>query len=273
VWQGDIPIAGKVILVHNEQGLGDMLQFCRYIRYISELGAKVLLEVPTALHNFLANQDGVYQLVIKGDNIPSFDYHCSLLSLPYIFKTDLLNVPRSRSYLQSDMQRVKKWTSLLGDKKKPRIGIAWSGSASHVNDSRRSIALSRFSQVLSNNCEFVSLQNEVRNEDMAILLKNRAIRYFGDELVDFSETAALCHLMDVVVTVDTSVAHLSAALGRPTWILIPLLPDWRWMLKRDDSPWYPTVKLYRQSEPMDWNEPLRRICNDLGGLEKSSNAS
>jgi hypothetical protein len=263
LWRGNDSIEGKSILLYSEQGLGDTLQFCRYIRLVSALGARVILEVEPALIGLLKQIGGIAGFVAKGDLLPEFDFHCPLLSLPLAFKTTIETIPSSRKYLSASADKVNEWMSRSGRKTKPRIGLVWSGSARHSNDRNRSLSLSSLKACLPGGYQYVSLQKEVREIDQAALRSGPAISHCGDKLKDFDETAALCELMDLVISVDTSVAHLSAALGKPTWILLPFLPDWRWLLDRNDSPWYDSVRLYRQESPGDWQSVLKRVHADL----------
>ena len=262
LWMGDAPLHGKTILLHAEQGLGDTLQFCRYAPLAAAMGARVVLEVQKPLVDFLQSLQGVAQIVAKGEPLPDFDYHCPLLSLPLAFKTEVSSIPQNTGVAGSAAKRAE-WSVKLGEKTKPRVGLVWSGNAVHKNDHNRSIALSTLISGLPDSCAYFSLQNEVRPADQTVLDRAPWIRHFGAELADFSDTAAVCELMDAVVCVDTSVAHLSAALGRPTWILLPYSVDWRWMLDRSDSPWYPSAKLYRQEKIGDWEEVLHRVQIDL----------
>ncbi len=266
MWSGDFTLSGKTILLHSEQGLGDTIQFCRYVPMVVALGAKVILEVQKPLLGLLQNLDGVAQVVAKGEQLPSFDYHCPLMSLPYALKTDNTNVPAQQAYLTSTAAMRAKWREKLGEKTLPRVGLVWSGNAAHKNDHNRSIALSVLVDQLPPGYSYFSLQKEVRPADQTVLDTTPWIRHFGDELADFTDTAALCELMDRVVCVDTSVAHLSAAFGRPTAILLPYLVDWRWMLDRSDSPWYPSVKLYRQEQIGNWDPALLQVHADLSLL-------
>lgn len=263
LWLGAESISDKAILLHSEQGLGDTIQFCRYVKSVAALGARVILEVPKPLFALLSQLDGVSELIVRDTTLPAFDCHCPLLSLPLAFKTNHTDIPSSKSYLSSDGSKVSIWTDRLGRKTKPRIGIAWSGSDLHKSDHRRSIVLSSFLPYLSDAFEYVSLQKEVRDIDKITLGAHRNIRHFGDELDDFTDTAALCELMDVVISVDTSVAHLSGALGKRTWVLLPYVPDWRWLLDRDDTPWYPSLKLYRQAADRDWAKVFERVAREL----------
>lgn len=263
LWLGDEPLVGKTILLHSEQGFGDTIQFCRYATRVAALGAMVILEVPEPLLGVLGGLGANIELAAKGKPLPAFDYHCPLLSLPLAFKTDATSIPASQSYLRSDSAKMAEWGQRLGAKTKPRVGLVWSGNADHVNDHNRSVPLSALVAQLPDTLEYVSLQKEVRDSDRPALESNGHIRHFGDALKDFGDTAALCEWMDLVISVDTSVAHLSGALGRPTWVLLPYVPDWRWLLDRDDSPWYPSVKLYRQSDDREWGNVLEQFKADL----------
>jgi hypothetical protein len=184
------------------------------------------------------------------------------MSLPLAFNTNLTSIPFPTPYIKSDLTKLKIWNEILGEKKLPRVGLAWSGGAKHKNDHQRSLPLTDVVKHLPPNFEYISLQKEVRESDKKIL-SNSTIRHFEDHLNDFKDTAALCDLLDVVVCVDTSAAHLAGALGKPTLIMLPYVPDWRWMLDRFDSPWYSSVKLYRQGEDRHFAPVLKRVANDL----------
>ena len=262
LWLGSEPLAGKTILLHSEQGLGDTIQFCRYAKLVAQLGARVILEAPKPLLGLLKGLEGVAELVEASAPLPAFDVHCPLLSLPFAYKTKLDTIPTASAYLRSDPGKVDAWARRLGVKTKPRVGIVWSGSTTHKNDHNRSIPLVELVRHLPETCEYVSLQKEVREPDQATLGKCPQIKHYGAELNDFADTAALCELMDWVVSVDTSVAHLAGALGKPTWVLLPFSPDWRWLLDRSDSVWYPSMTLYRQSAVGDWTSVLAQIRAD-----------
>lgn len=263
LWMGADSLAGKTILLHSEQGLGDTLQFCRYAAMVEALGARVILEVQPTLQGLLHSLDGVSACVAKGATLPAFDVHCPLLSLPLAFKTHMDTIPSSPCYLASKPARHVFWVDKLGLRTRPLVGIVWSGRSEHAHDKQRSISLDLMLQWLPEVFDYVSLQKDVRENDVAALRVNKGVRHFGAELTDFEDTAALCDCVDLVVSVDTSVAHLSAALGKPTWILLPYCPDWRWQLHRSDSPWYPSATLYRQEQPGAWSEVLRRVATDL----------
>jgi tetratricopeptide (TPR) repeat protein len=269
-WLGQESIAGKTILLHSEQGLGDTLQFCRYANEVAALGASVILEVQKPLISLLGSLNGVTTLLPKMSVLPPFDLHCPLMSLPLARQARIDNIPSAAGYLKADTGKVSEWKTRLGSKTRPRIGLVWSGNPLHKNDQNRSIPLADFIKLLSDDFEFVCLQKEVKPADQETLAAHPEIRRFGAELNDFSDTAALCELLDLVISVDTSVAHLAGALGRPVWILLPFNPDWRWLLERQDSPWYASVRLYRGDRLAGWSELMTRVRADLALLQKTS---
>jgi len=271
-WQGDESLNGKRILLHAEQGLGDTIQFCRYAQVLAEMGATVLLEVQPALTGLLSDLPGVSQLLAAGQPVPDHDFHCPLMSLPYACKTGLADLPAADGYLgtSSDHRaRADRWRSKLGPPTLPRVGIVWSGSRLHQNDAHRSIPFAVFSRLFSDRLHFHCLQNELSASDREQLAQHPQVRLHCDDLVDFSETAALAANMDLVVCVDTSVAHLAGAMGKATWVLVPANPDWRWLLQREDSPWYRSVRLVRQAVLGDWDSVLIRVRGDLDRLAEA----
>jgi tetratricopeptide (TPR) repeat protein len=265
-WRGDSPLQGKTILLHGEQGFGDTLQFCRYATEVARLGAQLVLEVQKPLRRVMQGLAGVHQVIGAGDAVPAYDLQCPLLSLPLAFNTRLDTIPAAVPYLRADPEKVAQWQGRLGPRTRPRVGLVWSGSSGHQNDHRRSIALAEFLTLMPEGVQPVSLQKEVREADLPALQSRPDLLHFGDALVDFSDTAALCALVDVVVCVDTSVAHLAGALGRPVWLLLPTNPDWRWLLDRPDSPWYPSARLFRQTVPGQWSDVLPGVRQALAGL-------
>ena len=258
LWLGDASIEGKTVLLHAEQGLGDTIQFCRYARLVKDRGARVVLRAQAALLPLLRQLDGVDEWVDANGPLPQFDYHCPLMSLPLAFQTGLDTIPFAGGYLRAPSEALRTWSESLGPKAKLRVGLAWSGSPTHKNDHNRSIPLEEVLQQLPVGPEYVSLQRDVRSADLAALDASHLL-HFGPQLRDFADTAALCELMDVVVSVDTSVAHLAGALGKPTCVLLPRVPDWRWLLDRNTSPWYSRATLIRQGQTGGWQEPLQSI--------------
>lgn len=263
LWLGKESIAGKRLLIYGEQGLGDALQFCRFAKGVAAKGATVVLEVQRTLAPLLASVDGVSQVVPDGDPLPEFDYHCPLLSLPLALRTTIETIPAATKYLHSDTVKVARWRERLGVRTRPRIGLAWSGNPKQGNDHNRSLSIADWAAHLPREFEYICLQKDVRTADEEVLAANPWIWRLDGELQDFGDTAALCECLDLVISVCTSVAHLSAALGRPTWVLLPFNPDWRWLLDRDDSPWYPTATLYRQPAIGDWDGVFARVAADL----------
>ena len=261
-WTGAEPLAGKTILLHNEQGFGDALQFGRYIPLVAAKGARVVLEVQRSLAPLFA---GVAQVIVRGEALPDFDLHCPLLSLPLAFGTELDTIPPAGAVIQADPAKAAAWAQTLGAKTRPRIGVTWSGNPAQSNDKNRSVALAAFMAALPAGFDHISLQKDVRATDEAAL-QSSGIRHFGDNLKDFSDSAALCALMDEVVTVCTSTAHLAGALGKPTRVLLSFNPCWRWLLERKDSPWNPEATLYRQGRPGEWADVFAAVKADLEKL-------
>jgi tetratricopeptide (TPR) repeat protein len=263
-WLGKESLQGKTILLYGEQGFGDFIQFCRYIKLVSDLGAKVILEVPQSLASLLENLEGVSQLVIKDQDLPFFDYQCPLLSLPLAFNTNIFSIPAYIPYLASSAHQLARWKLKLGEKRNKRVGLAWSSMSGFKEDSKRSLLLADLVSALPlEGFEYICLQKELKECDKEFFRSYQNIRFFGDEFRDFSDTAALIENLDLVISTCTSVPHLSAALGKETWVLLSHVPDWRWLLCRDDSPWYPSMKLYRQTSIGDWKSVLDRVKSDL----------
>lgn len=263
-WDGAADPGGKTILLHAEQGIGDTIQFCRYAPLIAARGARVLLEVSQALHPLMASLDGVDQLIVAGDTLPPFDWHCPLPSVPWACRTDRHTIPAAVPYLSADQGHLDRWQGLLGPADVPRVGIAWAGNPEHRNDRNRSIALAEMVRLISDSYAFVSLQKQGRTADLPILTARRDILDLTGRIADFADTAALIAQLDLVVTVDTAIAHLAGALGKPVWILLPFVPDWRWGLAEETSQWYPTARLFRQSKRGDWSDVLARVADELG---------
>lgn len=266
LWLGQASIAGKTVLLYPEQGLGDILQFCRYASLVAQRGAQVILEVPGSLVGLLSGLDGVAQIAPSGAIAPTFDYQCPLMSLPLAFNTTVATIPAPCGYLKSDPAKVAGWQRRLGEKRAPRIGLTWTGNPLNPHNRDRRIPLEVLIRGLPESFQYISLQQELTEADRRTLQAHPHILEFSAELQDFSDTAALCQCMDLVLSICTSVAHLSGALGRPTWVLLAFAADWRWLLDRSDSPWYPTAKLYRQSRAGDWSAVLEQVAADLGGL-------
>ncbi len=264
-WLGKEPIDGKTILINVDEGLGDTIQFARYVPMVAARGARVILSVQDALCPLLSDLPGVSQcLPLSTSARPAFDTYCPVSSLPLAFGTKLETIPSATPYLPAPAEcRVQAWEERLGPHDKLRVGLVWSGNPIHDNDHNRSIPLRMLARILDVDTTFVSLQKDPRPDDKSTLLEHTEIVDLTAHLTDFAETAALVSCLDLVISVDTSIAHLAGALGLPTWILLPYMPDYRWLLDRDDSPWYPTVRLFRQNETREYECVLDSVRIEL----------
>lgn len=265
LYTGEQSISGKVLLLHHDQGLGDMIMMARFATVAAALGARVVLETRSSLTSLLSRIDGVHQVVEVGDELPPVDLQCPLMSAPAVFRTGRHHIPGRDGYLVADGRRAAQWAERLGAKTCVRIGIAWSGNPEHENDRHRSLPLAELLPVLHGlPAEFVSLQPVTRDSDLPAAAANPWLRRLEAELVDFEETAALCSHMDLVLTVDTSIVHLAGALGRPTWLMPPFPPDFRWPLFEEACPWYSSVRtLWPQPATTGWAPLLQHVRSEL----------
>jgi tetratricopeptide (TPR) repeat protein len=262
LWLGEYPLTRKTILIHAEQGLGDTIQFARYVPQLASAGAKVVMEVQPALVALMSRLEGVSSVVGRGDALPAYDVYCPAGSLPLALRTEVSSIPANVPYLAAQEERVSAWRERIGHLPSPRIAVAWSGSADHANDRNRSIAFARLAPLLAGG-SIISVQRELRDGDAEALARLPNVTHVGDALSDFDDTAAVMALADLVIGVDTSVVQLAGAMGRPVWVLLPFQPDWRWLLDRDDSPWYPTARLFRQPKPGDWESVIAQVRDAL----------
>jgi tetratricopeptide (TPR) repeat protein len=268
LWRGEKELHGKTIFLPAEQGLGDAIQFARYVPLVAALGANVLLGVHRPLTALMASVPGVSQVIADGETLPAFDLYCPLLSLPLAFETELATIPSSVPYIRPQEERIAKWRDRLPASGHLRIGICWAGNSGYENDRNRSIPLERFAALLAvSGVDFVSVQKEV-NEAQAAILREHGVIQLGQEFEDFADTAAVVAMLDLVIAVDTSVAHLAGAMAKAVALLLPFSPDWRWMLDRTDSPWYPTMRLFRQTAIGDWDGPLERVRKELADVAR-----
>jgi len=262
LWLGREPLAGKTLLVWADEGFGDTIQFVRYVPMLAARGARIILLANGALCSLLAGVDGIAQCLPRSDDAPDADFHVPLSSLPLAFGTRLDTIPAATAYLSASPERVAAWGERLGARNRMRIGLVWSGNPKHLNDHNRSIPLALLKPLFDLDATFVSLQKQLTPEDRTLLAEAGAVDFAAD-LTDFAETAALISCLDLVITVDTSVAHLAGALGCTAWILLPYSPDFRWLLDREDSPWYPAVRLFRQDETRDYARVIARVRGEL----------
>jgi tetratricopeptide (TPR) repeat protein len=267
LWLGDAPLGGRTILLHAEQGFGDTIQFVRYAPLVAARGARVVLEVQPQLVRLFSNLRGIDSLLARKSSLPPFDCHCPLASLPLAFATALETIPADIPYIAPDARKVADWRARFAawrGQGRPLIGLAWAGERSHDNDINRSIRLETLLPLLDMpDVQFVSLQHQVRDDD-AVLLQSRAdVLHVGGEFADFSDTAAAIAALDAVVCVDTAIAHLAGAMGKPLLLLLPYAADFRWLRERTDSPWYPTARLYRQLRFADWDRAVANVAEEL----------
>ena len=263
-WRGDADISGKTILLYAEQGFGDTLQFVRYVKKVAVLGARIYLQVQVLLKTLLESYPDVEQVLACGETLPTVDYKCPLISLPYVFATRLDSIPADIAYVEAPYDRAQAWSEHLPQDDVPRIGLVWSGNPNHLNDLHRSVHLHTLQPILNLNIAHIfSLQKSPRSADAKLLKTLPAAVDLEPFLRDFSETSAIIANLDLVITIDSAVAHLAGAMGKPVWILLPYTPDFRWMLGRNDSPWYPSVRLFRQSAFDDWTNVIDEVRTAL----------
>ena len=258
-WQGE-DLAGRTILLHYEQGFGDVIHFIRYVPLVHDRGGRVIVLCQPELKRLFQNQLQIEQVIAEGESLPAFDVHCPLLTLPLIFRTTLESIPRNVPYLKTDPSLTAKWAARLGALRPARtIGIAWAGNPRHANDRQRSIPPELLEPLVQvPGVRWVSLQ-----KPRPATLPNLNLLDFTDELSDFADTAGLVSNLDLVISVDSAVAHLAGALGKPVSTLLPYIPDWRWMVDRTDSPWYPTMRIFRQPKFSDWTSVITFLARSL----------
>ena len=265
-WDGS-SFKGKRLLVHYEQGFGDNIQFVRYLPMVKQLGGTVILEVEKPLYGLFKQIKAADEFVLPSSGSMSpdvtFDFHISILDLPRIFATTIEDIPSEVPYLSAEPAKTKYWKGKL-DSKSFKVGLVWAGSPRHQNDHNRSCPPNYFVPLAKiKGIKLYNLQKDPPSNKKTELVKDISIEYIGREFEDFTDTAAAIENMDLVISVDTSVLHLAGAMGKPVWAIIPFVPDWRWMLDRQDSPWYPTMRLFRQKEPGNWDELLTRLAEQL----------
>jgi tetratricopeptide (TPR) repeat protein len=264
LWDGS-DIKGRTILLYTEQGFGDAIHFVRYTPLVAKSGAKIIIGCQKELTSLFQNVKGIQQVIAQGEQLPPFDVHCSFMSLPVVFGTTLDTIPGDIPYLKADTALLQKWKDKVkDDDSKLRVGLSWAGRPEHRNDSNRSFTLETLAPIAqSDEVIFYSLQKGKGSEQTKNPPEGMKLVDYTEEIRDFSDTAALIENLDLVISVDTAVAHLAGAVGKPVWTLLPFVPDWRWLLNREDSPWYPTMRLFRQPSPGDWQSVINRVLRAL----------
>jgi Tfp pilus assembly protein PilF len=259
LWDGS-PLNGRRILIHFEQAFGDVIQCARYVPKVAERGGQVVLAVPMELYRLMLSLPSVEKVIKLSDPLPSFDVHCPIMSLPFVFRTRLDTIPANVPYLSCDQALKQKWGACVPKDDRVKVGVAWSGR--RRPDPLRAVPPGELLPLTNvQGCWFCSVQKSLVGSATELPLAD-----FSHNLHDFAETAALIGNLDVIITIDTGVAHLAGAMGKPVWLLLKDVPDWRWLLDRADSPWYPTMKLFRQSVRGSWKEPIDQIVAELRAL-------
>ena len=273
LWSGE-PLSGQTILVYAEQGLGDTLQFMRYLPLVQAQGGRVLFECQPELLHLLQGSTGYDALYAYGQPATPpepYDRQVPLLDLPRLFRTTLDTIPAAIPYVSADVALVEKWRTRLAQHEGIRVGLVWAGNPSHHNDRNRSCPLAACAPLgRVAGMTFFSLQKGAAAAQVACPPAGLQLVDVGAELDDFADTAAVIAQLDVVICVDTAVAHLAGAMGRPVWLTLPFAPDWRWLLQRQDSPWYPTMRLFRQPRPGDWTTVFQHMADNLGALQQTT---
>jgi len=266
-WSGEEDLAGRKIMLLGEQGFGDVIQFCRYAPLLAARGATVILAVSARLKSLIGSVSGASQVLGSQDAVPDFDVCARLLSMPLAFKTRIDSIPATIPYLRPSDAVLPRSRQDIGRGTRPKVGIVWAGSPHHNNDRHRSIALRALLPAFAQaGVQLFSLQKDLRDGDAELLRGCGHITHLGDELASFDDAAAIVSALDLVVSVDTALAHLAGALGKPVWILLPFIPDWRWLLDRPDSPWYPTARLFRQQRLGEWDAVIAQVAGELSAL-------
>jgi Flp pilus assembly protein TadD len=280
-WDGR-PLEGRTLLLHAEQGFGDAIQFIRYLPLVATDGGKIILECQPELQRPFRQLAPDVPVLARGQTLPAFDVHCPLLSLPRVFSTDLTNMPRNVPYLHADTAGVAIWReplSGLGSSIRPavpalKVGLAWAGRPTHTNDRNRSLMLATLAPLAEiPGVQFYPVQKGEAAAEANTPPAGMELVDVTEQLKDFADTAALMAGLDLVISVDTAVAHLAGALAKPAWTLLPFVPDWRWGLESETTPWYPTMRLFRQPKLGDWDSVIQRVCDELKSLVENRHSN
>jgi len=272
-WDGR-PMPGKTLLIHDEQGFGDTFQFLRMVQWARERsGARIVLEVKSEVLSLAKACAGYDEILTHGSLPPVFDMHCELMSLPMVLGLKLSDLPGPLPYLRADPVRVERWQQRLADLPRPWVALVWAGRPTHNNDKNRSMSVAQLAPLARVPASFIAIQKGPAAAQAASgsegVSSFSSLTSLSDEIVDFADTAAILSVVDVLISVDSSPVHLAGALGREAWVMLPMVPDWRWLLDRDDTPWYPNMKLFRQTQPGDWSDVIARLVSALTAYSTS----
>jgi hypothetical protein len=265
-WAGQT-MPGKTLLIHDEQGYGDTFQFMRMVPWAkARSGARVVLEVNAETLSLAQRSQGADAVVARGSLPPAFDAHCEMMSLPMAMGLTLEDLPGQIPYLSADAQRLEKWRLRLAGLPRPLVALAWAGRPTHTNDANRSLALAQLAPLAQPGVTFLSIQKGQAAAQATSPPPGMSLVSLGDDIHDFEDTAAILSIADLLISVDSSPVHLAGALGRPVWVMLPFVPDWRWLLERSDTPWYPQTRLFRQATRGDWGGVVAAVARELNGL-------
>ncbi len=266
-WDGQ-PLPGKTLLIHDEQGYGDTFQFLRMVPWAkARSGARVVLEVNAEALPLARRSEGYDDILVRGALPPAFDLHCEMMSLPMALGLKLGDLPGTIPYLSPDPLRLEHWRRRLADLPRPLVALAWAGRPTHFNDANRSLALAQLAPLARTGMTFLSIQKGAAAAQADSPPEGMSLLSLNAEIADFEDTAAILCIADLLISVDSSPVHLAGALGRPAWVMLPMVPDWRWLLDRDDTPWYPSMRLFRQDTRADWSGVIARIAAELTRFE------
>jgi hypothetical protein len=266
-WDGRA-MPGKTLLIHDEQGYGDTFQFVRMVPWAKEKsGARVVLEVNAESLSLVRRSAGYDDIVERGSLPPAFDMHCEMMSLPMALGLRLNDLPGPIPYLRPDPQRVEHWRQRLAGLPRPLVALVWAGRPTHPNDANRSVSLTQLAPLAHTGASFVAIQKGPAATHAFTPPDGMSLLPLSNEIGDFEDTAAILCVVDLLISVDSSPVHLAGALGRPVWVMLPKVPDWRWLLERTDTPWYPRMRLFRQERRADWSGVVARMAVELARFE------
>lgn len=266
-WKGQ-PIPGATLLIHDEQGYGDTFQFLRMVPWAkARSGARVILEINAETLSLARRSEGFDDIVVRGSLPPAFDMHCEMMSLPLAMGLKLPDLPGRIPYLSADLQRLSRWRRRLADLPRPLVALVWAGRPTHFNDANRSLTLAAFAPLARPGVTFLSIQKGPAAAQANSTQPGMSLLSLSDEIEDFEDTAAILSIVDLLISVDSSPVHLAGALGRPAWVMLPLVPDWRWLVERTDTPWYPSVRLFRQQSRGNWEDVVASMTAELAHLK------
>lgn len=269
-WDGR-PLSGQTLLIHDEQGFGDTFQFLRMVPWAKKTsGARLVLQIAKEQESFARRMGGVDHIILRGELPPAFDMHCEMMSLPMALGLRLADLPGTVPYLTVDKARLQKWQRRLAKLPRPIVALVWAGRPEHANDANRSTGLATLAPLGAvEGCSFVSIQKGPKAAEAKAPPPGLRLTDLNGEIADFDDTAAILSVADLLISVDSSPVHLAGALNRPAWVMLPFISEWRWLTEREDSPWYPSLRLFRQQSRGDWAGVVRGMADALAAFRTS----